>query len=203
MSTPIDVVGLCRDIHADNQSAGWWTDLATGESILATRNRAEILMLCVSELSEASEGREQGLQDDKLPHLPMWQVELADTAIRLGDVIGADVLPAYDDERLAAFNETYGDPDLSRLADGLLADESFDVQLMWTVNVLSCAMEGHRKGKTEVYNGSLLNALGYVLSLGRVHNFDLLDVIAQKRAYNAQRADHKIENRKADDGKKY
>ena len=74
---------------------------------------------------------------------------------------------------------------------------------MWTVNVLSSAMEGHRKGKTEVYNGSLLNALGYVLSLGRVHKFDLLDVIAQKRAYNAQRADHKPENRKAADGKKY
>ena len=98
MNTPIDIVGLCRDIHADNQSAGWWTNLATGEPL--DRNRAEILMLIVSELSEASEGREQGLQDDKLPHLPMWQVELADTAIRLGDIIGADVLPAYDDEHL-------------------------------------------------------------------------------------------------------
>lgn len=115
---------LAEDIHGDNVKAGWWTDLATGESIVETRNVPEMLMLIVSEVAEAMEGHRKNLMDDKLPHRPMLEVELADAIIRIMDLCGA-------------------------------------------------------KG------------------------FDIGGAIEEKRAFNANRSDHKLENRLKDDGKKF
>lgn len=80
---------LSDEIHAANVRAGWWTNPRTGESIIETRNVGEILMLIVSEVAEAMEGHRKGLMDDKLPHRPMIEVELADTMIRIFDLAGA------------------------------------------------------------------------------------------------------------------
>lgn len=115
---------LARDIHADNVQAGWWSDPKTGESTVDTRNRGEILMLIVSEVSEGMEGHRKGLMDDKLPHRTMLEVELADACIRIFDLAGAE-------------------------------------------------------------------------------GFDLGGAIAEKRAFNATRADHKLENRLKPGGKAY
>ena len=76
---------LARDCHAAN--ATWWHDPATGERV--TRNKGELLMLMVSEISEAMEGERKGLMDDKLPHRKMAEVELADALIRIFDYAGA------------------------------------------------------------------------------------------------------------------
>ncbi len=65
----------------------WWRDPATGEP-LPTRNKGELLMLMVSELSEAMEGERKGLADDKLPYRSMAEVELADCLIRIFDYAG-------------------------------------------------------------------------------------------------------------------
>lgn len=46
-------------------------------------------MLVVSEVSEAMEGHRKNLPDDKLPHRPMVEVELADAVIRIADLAGA------------------------------------------------------------------------------------------------------------------
>lgn len=100
----------------------WWVDIHTGEPL--ERNVGELLMLCVSELAEAMEGHRKNLMDDKLPHRKMFEVEIADTMIRLFD-----------------------------LAGGL--------------------------------------------------DLDIAGAITEKLEYNANRADHKIENRLKDNGKKY
>ena len=50
---------------------------------------AQKLMLIVSEVSEAMEGDRKSLQDDKLPHRAMREVELADAVIRIFDLAGA------------------------------------------------------------------------------------------------------------------
>lgn len=101
---------------------GWWTNLETGER--KERNKAEMICLMHSELSEAMEGVRKNLMDDKLPHRTMEEVELADTIIRICDYAG-----------------------------------------------------------------------GFGLDLG--------GAIIEKLKYNSERADHKIENRKKENGKQF
>lgn len=76
------------NIHERNVVAGWWNDLATGDDLHGKRNVGELLCLVHSEISEAMEGHRKGLQDDKLPHRPMIEVELADAMIRIFDLAG-------------------------------------------------------------------------------------------------------------------
>lgn len=79
---------LVNEVHADNVRAGWWNDLHTGEPL--QRNVGELLCLVHSEISEAMEGHRKNLQDDKLPHRPMFRVELIDAMIRIFDILGRD-----------------------------------------------------------------------------------------------------------------
>lgn len=64
----------------------WWQDIHTGEPV--KRNVGELLMLVVSEIAEGMEGHRKNLMDDKLPHRPMLEVELADAMIRILDLAG-------------------------------------------------------------------------------------------------------------------
>lgn len=72
--------------HNASASGGWWHDLETGEPL--ERNRAEMLCLMHSEISEAMEGERKNLMDEKLPHRPAAEVELADALIRIFDYCG-------------------------------------------------------------------------------------------------------------------
>lgn len=92
---------LADRIHADNVKAGWWSDLQTGESILHTRNVPELLMLIVSEIAEGMEGHRKKSMDDKLPHRPALQTELADAIIRILDLAGSRTAIEREDD--AAF----------------------------------------------------------------------------------------------------
>ena len=68
-----DVVELC---YKASLNAGWHTDLATGK--FKERNKAEMICLIHSELSEAMEGERKNLMDDHLPDRPMAEVEMAE-----------------------------------------------------------------------------------------------------------------------------
>jgi hypothetical protein len=89
---------LVEACHGASKAAGWWQDLKTGTDYVAEVRSgsrlgkalvAEKLCLIHSEISEAMEGHRKGLPDDKLPHRPMSEVELADAVIRIADLAGA------------------------------------------------------------------------------------------------------------------
>ena len=126
----IKINGLAQTVFEQNKASGWWTNIETGESLESKkdeppkRNIPEMLMLVVSEVVEGLEGHRKNLMDDKLPHRPMLEVELADAVIRILDMCGG---------------------------------------------------------------------------LG----LDLQGAIYEKLAYNAQRADHRVENRLKENGKKF
>jgi hypothetical protein len=112
-------------IYNGNVEAGWWKNIATNEPFPKGDVTLQLAKLALvhSEVSEAVEGVRKGLMDDKLPHRPMPEVELADAIIRAFDLAGHE-------------------------------------------------------------------------------GWDLAGAILEKLEYNTSRADHKIENRLADGGKK-
>lgn len=89
--------------HEASATAGWWRHAKTGLDLKAVINHpqgpvqellagalvSQKLCLTHSEVSEAMEGHRKGLMDDKLPHRPMIEVELADAVIRIADLAGA------------------------------------------------------------------------------------------------------------------
>jgi hypothetical protein len=116
--TAADVVALRtiqRKLHGQAKAMGWHNK---------PREVGTDIALCHSELSEALEGARKDLNDDHLPHRKMFEVELADTIIRILDTA-----------------EKYG--------------------------------------------------------------VDVAGAVAEKHDYNANRADHKLENREAQGGKKF
>lgn len=73
-----------KEIHSLNKK--WWINLATGKPL--DRNKAEMIALMHSELSEALEGVRKDAMDSHLPHLKSEAVELADCIIRILDYAG-------------------------------------------------------------------------------------------------------------------
>lgn len=112
--------------HALANNAGWWIDTETGEDVRTWPAKflklwiGTKLMLSVTELAEGMEGLRKGLMDDKLPHRPMLEVELADAVIRCFDLAGGlsfDLGGAIAEK--LAFNATRADHKLeTRVAAG-------------------------------------------------------------------------------------
>lgn len=83
-------------------------------------------------------------------------------------------------------------------------------KLMLVVSELGEAMEGFRKNKRDEHLPHRLNieveiadAIIRLLDLGGGIGLDVGGAVAEKLAYNMQRADHKMENRAKDGGKAF
>jgi NTP pyrophosphatase (non-canonical NTP hydrolase) len=83
-------------------------------------------------------------------------------------------------------------------------------KLMLVVSEVSEAMEGHRKSLMDdklphrtMIEVELADAVIRIADLAGALGLDLGGAIAEKLAFNANRPDHKLENRKGENGKKY
>jgi NTP pyrophosphatase (non-canonical NTP hydrolase) len=83
-------------------------------------------------------------------------------------------------------------------------------KLMLIVSEVAEAMEGHRKNKMDEHlphrksiEVELADAVIRIADLAGGLGLDLGGALAEKLAYNQQRADHKPENRRAPGGKSY
>lgn len=177
---------LADSIHADNIAAGWW--IKRPGFATEPRNIGELLCLVHSEISEAADGWRGSLMDDKLPHRRMAEVELADTAIRVLDILGWM-------KSLAVIGEV----SLLGKGRGMLMPS----WLMHMHSQVSAAMEGYRKGNDAHGSIRLMELLGSIVTCSAEHEYDLAGAIQEKREFNKNRADHKVENRRAAGGKRF
>lgn len=87
---------------------------------------------------------------------------------------------------------------------------AFSNKLMLIVSEVAEAMEGDRKGLMDdklphrtMREVELADTVIRVFDLAGAYGMDLAGAIAEKLAFNAGRADHKLENRVKDGGKAY
>jgi len=79
-------INVLRDIcYKESYNGGWHTN---PDGSLKDRNKAEMLCLIHSEISEAMEGERKNLMDTHLTDRPMAEVEMADAVIRIMDYCG-------------------------------------------------------------------------------------------------------------------
>jgi NTP pyrophosphatase (non-canonical NTP hydrolase) len=90
-----------------------------------------------------------------------------------------------------------------------LTQERIGDKLMLIVTEIAEAKEGHRKNLNDdhlpnrpMIEVELADAVIRISDLAGVLNLDLAGAIIEKLAYNTNRPDHKIENRKSENGKK-
>jgi hypothetical protein len=165
-------------VHEAN--AKWWIDINTGEPL--NRNVGELMMLVISELSEALEGDRKDLMDDKLPHRKMFEVELADAVIRLLDIAGGFQL------------------DINEVEAQFVGIPIFTYNTAENLLMITDKCVAAHKGGLAFYVGKALWMIEHLASLKFC---DLWAAYEEKMAYNAVRADHKVENRLKEGGKKY
>lgn len=89
-------------------------------------------------------------------------------------------------------------------------DLTFSNKLMLIVSELAEAMEADRKRLKDSHlphrdgrEVELADALIRICDLSGAYGFDLSGAVVEKMQYNAQRADHKLENRAKQGGKLY
>lgn len=185
-------------IYNHNVKAGWWDE--------PVRPDGTTIALIHSEITEAWEGFASDIQDHHLPQYKNAVVELADAAIRIYDFFGHkkwDVEKALDAVYRLGAEEHVCDFEYQVMSEYFLTLHSH----------VSAALEGVRKNQImqigeatedvlDIAAFELANALHMIYAC-RLWGWPLVEALGDKRAYNANRADHKRENRAKDNGKKF
>ena len=178
-----DFNALAADVHRRNRK--WWH---TPEGERLERDPGELFMLAVSEEAESMEGVRKSLNDDKLPHRLMEEVEQGDAVIRLLDSsVGLDIGLDIDiiEMREPMRRKTK--------AANLL-------EIVKAIGRLDDALEiGDKVGA----RGYISDAISSCYDYAQQHGLDLDGAIDEKQAYNDTRADHSYAARAAAGGKAF
>jgi hypothetical protein len=171
----VNVAYALREFYADCHARNVKAGWWTdlATGIAKKRSVGELFMLFVTEIEEAYRAYVEGSQDDKLPQYPGLGVELGDLQIRLADFAGA----------MLAGSLVSHDPDVSNPGD----------QMFQEVCEIARRYEAIRKTDAAVGDpetGDFIPAT------------DVGEMVVAKLEFNANRADHKIENRMKEDGKR-
>lgn len=189
---------LVKAIYDHNVKAGWWAD---------GRPDGTTIALIHSEVVESYVGFEQDIPD---PHLPQYQnavVELADAAIRIYDFFGHKgwniekaLQAVYSLDAAEVVPLSYENVNFYKYYADLHAHIGF-------------ALEGVRKDQIMQLDAAIettlpVAAFELAIVMDMIYHaenwgWDIPAAIGDKRAYNANRADHKLENRKLEGGKKF
>lgn len=170
-------------IYAQNEAVGWWDD--PNRCVLQT------LQLVVTELAEATEGDRKGLQDDKLPHRKMAEVEIADTFIRLADLAGR-------------YGWKYEAAPPHWLLEHCTNTAARHLAVVCTVTSLAQSAVGRTAASDEGESQYRYRvAMSTLLQAARIEGYDLRGAIDEKLAYNRTRQDHTRAARAEVNGKKY
>jgi hypothetical protein len=181
-----EVNKLANVVYLQNKKVGWWDN--------PNRCIYQTLQLVNTEIAEATEGDRKSLMDDKLPHRVMAEVEIADTLIRLADLAGRYGW-RYDGNVPASLHLNQVDNTGARhlvatmavcdLAKELFIQKSRHTSSAYTIGVLYSV------------------AVSTLLEIAKIENYDLVGAVQEKLAFNANREDHKRENRQKENGKAY
>lgn len=188
---------LVKAIYAHNVAAGWWAD---------GRPDGTTIALIHSEVSESYKGFKSGEKDPHCPQYPNMLVELADAAIRIYDFFGHK---SWNLEYAIGIAQLRG---LVTVGPATETDVNFYAYYADLQELVSDALESIRKNvKTQVHtDGSEMDlaAINLAIALSQIYwcvgwGWPLAEAIGDKRAYNANRADHKLSARSEADGKKF
>lgn len=173
-AAPIDFETALRAFYADVYGRNLKAGWWTDLATGQPKKRSvgELFMLFVTEIAEAYSAYLTNAADDKLPQYPGLGVELADVQIRLADFCGA----------LLAGN----------IVEFSGVDNPGDAMFTEIVEIAS-RYEAIRKTPAAIGQAEI----GGMLPVG-----DVAEMTIAKLAFNAVRADHQIENRLKDDGKR-
>ncbi len=193
---------VTQSIHAYNQKAGWWD---SGQDCMSLK-----FQLVSTELAEATEGERRSLMDDKLPHRPMGEVELADAITRLLDIFGRNMW-IFVNSPMTGGSPLYNQ--CSAFFHGLqLDDESQDefslsdpfsvISLHWALNKLVVEISYSICTDPVKAVSCLAQFLKVCDVIQQFAGYDIVGAIHEKMEFNQTRADHQPGNRAAENGKK-
>lgn len=193
---------LAQICHTANKK--WWQNIDTGEQL--TRNKGELLMLMVSELSECMEGERKGLMDDNLPHRKMAEVECVDFIIRAcGFVAGFGL--KFDDFGKNDLRGQYAVVDGAHIGKSLVRYGEIKNRAEYLMDVVFHLSLASRDFKNPAENSYGVRNLGAAICMivwyAEVFGYDLNGAFAEKMAFNATREDHTHEARKIAGGKQF
>lgn len=184
--------------YVNQLNAKWWHDPATGFAIV--RNKGQMRMLMISEISEAMEGERKDLMDDKLPHRRMAEVEIADLVIRLADYTAGWGYVIHDrwPDRTDIKGRHLVPKPLLHWQDYTDKSDKGELLELLCVDVINIGRPGRINSTVEDYLAVLLfNAEYYCWLFG----YDLWGAVWEKLEYNKTRKDHQAEARLRAGGK--